>query len=68
MSTGQPLEVAAVASASLFTVALGLHAPWDVSAVDFGPEVGRIDFRVGFLCSLFVTCAALPGASCTRSR
>jgi transposase len=48
MSTGQPSEVAAVDSASLFTVALGLHAPWEVSAVHFDPAVGRIDFTVGF--------------------
>jgi transposase len=37
-----------VDSASLFTVALGLHAPWEVSAVNFDPDAGRIDFTVGF--------------------
>jgi transposase len=48
MSTGRLLEVAAVDSASLFTVALGLHAPWEVREVDFDPATGRIDFTVGF--------------------
>jgi transposase len=48
MSTGQSPEVAAVDSASLFTVALGLQTPWEVREVDFDPTSGRIDFTVGF--------------------
>ena len=34
---------------SLFTVALGLHAPWAVADVTFDPAAGRIDFQVGFV-------------------
>jgi transposase len=34
---------------SLFTVALGLHAPWAVADVAFDPTAGRIDFQVGFV-------------------
>jgi len=33
---------------SLFSVALGLQAPWKVVDVAFDPGVGRIDFEVGF--------------------
>src|SRR5690606_16935756 len=33
---------------SLFTVALGLVSPWEVTEVAFDPEAGRIDFHVGF--------------------
>lgn len=33
---------------SLFTVALGLAAPWEVTDVSFDPDAGRIDFQVGF--------------------
>jgi transposase len=33
---------------SLFTVALGLQAPWEVVDVVFDPTVGRIDFQVAF--------------------
>lgn len=33
---------------SLFTLALGLAPPWQVSDVHFDPEVGRIDFEVSF--------------------
>ena len=36
-------------SASLFTVALGLQAPWEVRKVNFDPQSGRIDFTVGFV-------------------
>jgi transposase len=35
-------------SSSLFTVALGLQAPWEVVNVAFDPGVGRIDLRVAF--------------------
>jgi len=35
-------------STSLFTVALGLQAPWKVAEVAFDPQAGRIDFGVGF--------------------
>jgi len=32
----------------LFTVALGLPAPWKVVDVAFDPEPGRIDFHLAF--------------------
>lgn len=35
-------------SESLFTAALGLMSPWQVLDVQFDPEKGRIDFKVGF--------------------
>jgi transposase len=35
-------------TASLFTAALGLPAPWEVADVRFDPHVGRIDFQVAF--------------------
>ena len=38
----QPIEP------TLFTLALGLSAPWEVVAVDFDPAKGRIDFQLGF--------------------
>ncbi|UHD16620.1 hypothetical protein LT988_00710 [Thiocapsa bogorovii] len=56
MSTGQPPEVAAVDSASLFTVAVGLQTPWEVREVDFDPQAGRIDFTVGFARGARFTC------------
>jgi hypothetical protein len=56
MSTGQSPEVAAVDSASLFTVALGLQTPWEVRDVDFDPQVGCIDFTVGFARGTRFTC------------
>jgi len=33
---------------TLFTLALGLGAPWEVTAVHFDPKRGRIDFEVAF--------------------
>ena len=33
---------------SLFTAALGLVSPWQVLDIEFDPEAGRIDFKVGF--------------------
>lgn len=33
---------------SLFTAALGLQKPWEVTKVEFDAERGRIDFEVGF--------------------
>jgi hypothetical protein len=36
------------AAASLFTMALGLQAPWEVVEVAFDPDAGRIDFEVAF--------------------
>ena len=33
---------------SLFTAALGLQAPWEVTDVRFDPSAGRIDFEVSF--------------------
>ncbi len=56
MSTGQPPEVAPVDSTSLFTVALGLQAPSEVRDVGFDPQVGRIDFTVGFTRGSRFTC------------
>ena len=38
----QPVEL------TLFTLALGLSAPWEVVAVDFDPTKGRIDVQIGF--------------------
>jgi transposase len=35
-------------SESLFTAALGLTPPWEVRDIQFDPEAGRIDFKVGF--------------------
>jgi transposase len=35
-------------STSLFTVAFGLQAPWEVTDVSFSPQTGRIDIRIGF--------------------
>ena len=35
-------------SESLFTAALGLMSPWQVLDIQFDPEKGRIDFKVGF--------------------
>ena len=35
-------------SVSLFTVALGLQAPWEVVDVAFDPRGGRIDFQLAF--------------------
>ncbi len=32
----------------LFTTALGLTAPWEVTDVRFDPEAGRIDLDVAF--------------------
>lgn len=32
----------------LFTLALGLGSPWEVVAIQFDPEAGRIDFELGF--------------------
>jgi len=37
-----------MASLSLFTVALGLPAPWEVVDVAFDPQSGRIDFHRAF--------------------
>jgi transposase len=36
------------AASSLFTVALGLQAPWEVVDLAFDPTAGRIDFQVAF--------------------
>jgi len=37
-----------VSSSSLFSLALGLQAPWEVIAVAFDPAAGRLDLQVGF--------------------
>jgi transposase len=41
----KPLEAA---EKSLFTQALGLADPWEVTSVAFDPVAGRIDFEIGF--------------------
>ena len=43
-------------SESLFTVALGLMPPWQVLDIQFDPEKGRIDFKVGFASGAKFTC------------
>jgi transposase len=43
-------------SSSLFTVALGLQAPWEVVNVAFDPGAGRIDLQVGFRPGTRFTC------------
>jgi transposase len=45
-----------VSSSSLFTLALGLQAPWEVADVAFDPAAGRIDLRVGFSRGSGFTC------------
>ena len=45
-----------VSSSSLFTLALGLQAPWEVADVAFDPVAGRIDLRVGFRRGSRFTC------------
>ena len=44
------------ASSSLFTLALGLQAPWEVADVAFDPQAGRIDFQVAFQPGTRFTC------------
>ncbi len=39
---------ASVSSTSLFTLALGLHAPWEVVDATFEPVGGRLDLQLGF--------------------
>jgi transposase len=41
---------------SLFSVALGLAAPWQVADVRFDPKAGRIDFEVAFTPGTRFTC------------
>ncbi|WP_295384242.1 ISL3 family transposase [uncultured Thiodictyon sp.] len=43
-------------SSSLFTVALGLQAPWEVVNVAFDPGAGRIDLQVAFRPGTRFTC------------
>ena len=43
-------------SSSLFTVALGLQAPWEVVNVAFDPGAGRIDLQVAFTPGTRFTC------------
>jgi len=47
-SPGQTLEIFVMDPLSLFTVALGLPAPWEVVDVAFDPQSGRIDFHRAF--------------------
>ena len=42
---------------TLFTLALGLCAPWEVVSVAFDPAKGRIDFELGFPRGAKFTCA-----------
>lgn len=57
---------------SLFTAALGLMPPWQVLDIQFDPEKGRIDFKVGFPSGSKFTCPgcgeADQGVHDTRSR
>lgn len=43
-------------SESLFTVALGLTPPWQVTDVKFDPAAGRIDFEVAFATGAKYSC------------
>jgi hypothetical protein len=56
----------------LFTTALGLTAPWEVTDVRFDPEAGRIDLEVAFAKGSRFACPACgaPGQPVhdTRSR
>jgi len=45
-----------VSSSSLFTLALGLQAPWQVVDVTFDPSAGRIDLQVTFQRGARFTC------------
>ncbi len=47
-STGSLAGGIALHPRSLFTVALGLRAPWGVADVAFDRPAGRIDFQVAF--------------------
>ena len=57
---------------SLFTAALGLTPPWQVLDIQFDPEKGRIDFKVGFPSGSKFNCPecdeADQGGHDTRSR
>lgn len=47
---------------SLFSAALGLQDPWQVTAVEFDPAQGRIDFQVGFRPGSRFACPACGAA------
>ena len=49
-------------SESLFTVALGLMPPWQVLDIQFDPEKGRIDFKVGFTTGAKFSCPSCAEA------
>ncbi len=49
-------------SESLFTVALGLTPPWQVLDIQFDPEKGRIDFKVGFTTGAKFSCPSCAEA------
>lgn len=59
-------------SESLFTVALGLMPPWQVLDIQFDPDKGRIDFKVGFSFGAKFSCPeceeAQQGVHDTRAR
>jgi len=48
-SPGQTSEVFIMDPLSLFSLALGLPAPWEVVDVAFDPEPGRIDYHLAFI-------------------
>lgn len=45
-----------MSTTSLFTLALGLQAPWDVANVAFDPQAGRIDFEIRFQSGAHFAC------------
>lgn len=59
-------------SKSLFTAALGLQPPWEVIDIQFSPETGRIDFKIGFTPGAKFPCPACgeseQGVHDTRAR
>ena len=59
-------------SESLFTAALGLQSPWKVQDIQFDPEDGRIDFKIGFISGAKFSCPSCEkpdqGVHDTRNR
>lgn len=49
-------------SESLFTAALGLTPPWEVQDIQFDPNAGRIDFKVGFPAGAKFACPGCENA------
>ena len=46
----------------LFTAALGLQHPWSVQKIEFDPELGQIDFIVGYQRGCHFDCPACSQA------